>query len=293
MFDSVSPIFWILLSILFGSSRRLMARALIKNQEDTTALLALDKFFGVLFLVSIIFALSSLDASILDFHNVAPIGWLSLCASAILYSAASFIVFRATRTIEAGERAILNQLTVVIILGLSFSVLGESLTPYLLSGAILIMVGSALCTYRKSGHRWGVEGVKLIILSCILIAIASMFDKISANYFSPILLSIPYVLLTAVVAFLLMRKGSFPRIKKVWRAHEYSIIILSSLSVLSFLFYYMALKITPLSQIYPLKASQGILTTIGGIIFLGEDQGIRYKIIGAILAIGGAILIHS
>lgn len=292
---SLPPLGWILLSIFFGSSRRLMIRFLVKKEKDYIALLGFDKSISLIYLLLTALLLTNLfDIPIFPEAGSIPLsGWLSFFGSAVLFTAAAFLVFRANRTLDVAEREVFGQLKNFWVLILSYILLHELITGEKILGIFLISAAVFVISADTKRRQFSREGIKLILIAEILVAAGSLLDKIGMEYFSPLFFPVGFLFLATIFSFALMGKDLKKRLMVVWSRYTYLLLIFGTLSITSFVSFYFALQQMPVSTAVPLKSTQVILSSIAGAFVLGETKGLVQKLAAALIAVAGVFILQS
>lgn len=218
-------------------------------------------------------------------------GWLIWLSAIALYTAFIFITYKSQQTAEAGERTVVNQLQIPWALLLAFLFLSEPITANSIIGAVLIIAGAIVCTYRPGGFRWKVEGVRLAAFAAILTGAASLMDKLALTRIPLVLYAIPLYIIPALFGLFWMKKDSASRLSSAFRRNPLPIILAGIFSVASYLLYLLSLSQLPLSQVIVLFNTNVVLTAILGALILSEKGNWQQKLAGAVLAFIGAALV--
>lgn len=217
--------------------------------------------------------------------------WLALCAIGVLYGYGGLFFFKAIKTIEASEMAILGSVGTLVTVILSYVFLNERLSVTQLAGLLLILASVVIVNYTKHKFRLS-TGAWYALLGAAFFGSAVIIDTYILKFY-PATSYMPIG--SFLIAVILM--VSFPRsiktivrdIKKV----DMNLVIYSVLYAFAGLMFYLPLQTgTYVSQMSALGRVTIILTVILSAIFLKERSHIGKKIVGAILTTIGIFLIR-
>lgn len=289
---SIPPLAWAMMAVLGISAWSLLLRFLLKDEKDYLALGGATEWmaFGLVALAVLVLGRDFAFGGTFDWAGVPLEGWLALLASTALYTAFAILTYRALQTIEASERAVVTELQIGWTVLLSALLLAERITGAGLFGVGLIVAGSFICTFRPGKARWKVEGVRLIALAALLIGTASLADKVALRYFPPLIYTVPQYLVPALVITARMGRKAHGRFSAMGRKYAGPLVLVTAMSVLSYVSYLMALQALPVSVVVPLINLNVIVTAVAGIVLLREREGWPQKMAGALLAFAGAWL---
>ncbi len=286
------PLLLAVFSTVGVSAWSLLSRKIFGGESDFLAAGALNEILSASLLVLLLVSFgSAFGAFSLDLSAIPLVGWAALIISLFSYTAGTLVSYKAFQTGEANERAVINQLQNVLTLALAALLLSEPLLASKVLGVLLILVAAVLCTYRKSGSRWHVSGVKLFLVAALFFGIGGLSDKVALQFF-PVLLYAPLMFIgPAVVALAMLGRQTMPRLRAVWVRHGLWIPLFSILSAIPYLAFLYALRELPVSVVAPFMNTNVVLTAVGGIILLNEREGWPQKLAGAALAFVGALLL--
>jgi transporter family protein len=128
------------------------------------------------------------------------------------------------------------------------------------------------------------------LLSAVFAALVAIFGKIGLKDIDPTLAttirSIVMAVFLVVVAFSL---GKFSALDTLNNKAIVFIILSGIAGAISWLFYFIAIKVGPVSSVAALDRTSIVFVLILSLIFLGESIT-WLKILGSILIVGGAVL---
>ncbi len=294
MLFSIPPLFWALAAAAGISAWSLLSRHIMRNEKDYLAVAVINENLSALVLIGALFVLgpawlsSSQLAAPLDFSSIPALAWGALAIAIVLYTASGLLSYQVFQAVEASERAVVSQAQIVWVVALGALILGEPVGPLTLLAAGLIVAGALLCTYRPGKHRWDSPGVRLTLVVALIYGTATLADKLALGYFPPLLYSLPMYLFPGIAALALLGNSIRKRAPIVLKKYGARFLLFSALSILPYFAYLIALRELPASSISPLVSTNVVLTALGGMLLLGEHEGWRQKIVGAMLAFAGA-----
>jgi uncharacterized membrane protein len=169
----------------------------------------------------------------------------------------------------------------------------EQPTPNTMTGLILIVVGVIVLT--KPGivrHDAKLKaGIVFGLLTGVIIAIYTLWDKLAISHFSLSPLTITFsshLLGTIVLASPAIRNLS--AVKREIKLHKWHIILISILSPLSYLFVLEAMKTTDVLYVAPARELSILFAVlIGG--QLMDEKDLRRRLLASGLILGGVIVL--
>ncbi len=217
--------------------------------------------------------------------------WPNLLAAGALYASGSVLFFRSIKMIEASELAILGGFGTLVTIIVAFFFLSERLTGIQWIGAVLILIAIVLVKFERRNFRYN-KGVLYALLGTSCYGLAIVFDGYNLKFYDaisylPVMSFIPGVLL------LLAFPRHVPKIISQVRTININLVIYSLLYVISAETFYLPIQQgTLVSQMSSVGRVSIILTVILAMIFLKERSHLGKKLIGAILATLGIVLIR-
>ncbi|MBI5614354.1 DMT family transporter [Candidatus Gottesmanbacteria bacterium] len=212
-----------------------------------------------------------------------------LCSGA-LYATGSICFFRAIKYIEASEMTILGGFSVLVTILASIIFLSDKLTLIQLSGAALILLAVVVISWRKNEVKIS-TGMWLALGGAVSYGMAVVFDsyivkRYSAVSFLPLASFIPGTLL---MLFYIRR---IPDVIKAIPMIDKNLIIYGVIYSFSAIAFYQGLESGALvGQMSAIWRASVVLTVIFASIFLHESKHIGQKIVGAVLATIGVLLV--
>jgi len=132
----------------------------------------------------------------------------------------------------------------------------------------------------------------LTIIASLLIALASIIDKVVLEYWSVPGYSFVAFLFPGLIMGVTSLKR-FDRLIKMVKVRGLSLVVSAILAAVNAYFLFGAYKLTEVSNAYPITRLSTIVAVLGGIILLKERESILQKLVGAIIMIIGTILISG
>lgn len=132
------------------------------------------------------------------------------------------------------------------------------------------------------------------LLSALCAAFVSLFGKIGlAGLDSTAATTIRSVIMALFLVMLFLVHGSLQSISHILaQPKPLLFIILSGIAgASSWLFYFIALKTGPVSQVAPIDKLSVVLSVLFAVVFLGEHVSLVHGIAIACIAIGGLLLV--
>ncbi len=292
---SIPPVIWALLASAGIAGWSLLSRHIMRGEKDNMAVAVVNENLSAIWLILavLIFGVSTLGDKPFEPSTIPLVGWGALLFSIALYTASGLLSYKVFQEVEASERAVVSQAQIVWVVLLGVILLREPFGIGVALGALLVIVGSLLCTYRPGKHRWNSPGVKLTVLVTLIYGTASMADKVALAYFPALLYTVPMYFFPGIAAIAFLGSSAMKRTKVVIRRYGMKFVLFSALSVLPYMAYLLALQSLPASVVSPLLSTNVVLTALGGMLLLGEHEGWPQKIVGAILAVGGAWMLSG
>lgn len=213
--------------------------------------------------------------------------WL-IAIGVLFYGVYERVQFIARKGIDASSLTVIYQLSPVIGFLGALVFLGEHLTPIKLVGTILAVGASLLLVYKNPRLRMS-RPVLYAFICAILLGIASVVDKPASAHLPSTLYSfLIWVLPLFIIAFPRIEKKQF---LKEFRIGGWKVAFTALLNVVGFMCFIQALTLTDASRVIPIIYTSSIFTVLGGIFILGERDHISRKIIAAIIAFIGILLL--
>lgn len=216
---------------------------------------------------------------------------LNFAISAVFYAAGTLLIFKAIKDIEASELAILTAFSAIVTISGAMIFLGESFSWRQGVGTALILL--AIILVQKKTGLSGRRGMWLALLGESFYAVAVVSDThilktYDAVSYTPVMSLLPGIILLALNPQVV---GKFKQYAKI--SYIKNLFLFSLFYGIQAVCYYAALNLgANASQMAPLFRAEIILTVILAVIFLQEKENMPTKILGAIIAAVGVILIR-
>ncbi len=226
----------------------------------------------------------------LNFDNIAYVYAIS---SALLIALGSIAIFIAAESLDAANLNIIIMLRAVGVTIVASVLLGETLSPYQLLGATLIMLAGFIASHPDRGEKVRKSrGVSMALLGVAFFSVGLVLEKATIDEMGlSTYVLIGWGLQLFFVTFLSMKRIRNDGIRNI-KILAPKMMMLGIMTGLGGLTYVAALS---LSDNTPLVVSflnlKVLLVILGGYIFLREKKGMHHKIIGGILALGGVMLL--
>ena len=212
-----------------------------------------------------------------------------LCSGA-LYATGSICFFRAIKYIEASEMTILGGSSVLVTIFASIVFLSDKLTLVQLFGAALILLAVVIISWRKNEVKIS-TGMWLALGGAVSYGFAVVFDSYIVKRYS----AVSFLPLASFIPGTLLLIFYFNRFSEVIRAVpkiDKNLIIYSIIYSLAAIAFYQGLENGALvGQMSAVWRASVVLTVIFASVFLHESKYIGQKIVGAILATIGVLLV--
>lgn len=209
----------------------------------------------------------------------------------ILYGLGNIFVFQALKAVEASKFTILFAARGLFTVIASTLFLRELLTSYQYLGGILILLSIIIAVIKRNQLRFETHD-KLALLAAFFFGIASANDRYlltALNLYQFVVLS--FVLSGMLVGVVYYRKLLL--IRSILNTSIYKkMFALSLVYGLSAVFFFASLQIAPsASQVAVINLTSTITIVLLGVVLLKERDNLRQKMIGALLAFLGLVLI--
>lgn len=276
-----------LVSTVFTAAFWLTCRTLLKNEQDHATFALLIQW------VPLVFFLPFLAVDPVRLPDAAT-GWFWLVLAGVAWALQQVLVFKSLRFTSASVREPLYQ-TKLIWAGV-FAVLlaGELFAPSAFLGMALVLAGALVMAYRPPLGELNAEGLFLVLSSAALTGLAYVFDKLALAHFSVT----AYALVVSVfsggfIAIYLARGGVLSRVVPFARHHARTVVLASFVGALSYWLMVKAISVGPVGSVAAVFELSMVLTTLGGIVLLGEKKAVGRKVLGMALAIVGALVLRG
>jgi transporter family protein len=277
---------FILISLIFGSISTLLQKILLRDNDIDP--IGFSIFFQVL--IGIIFIVIALILGQNLFLN-----WnkqiFNIALAVVLYGFGNVFVFKALKNTEASKFTVLFSSRALFTTLASTLLLSEGLTTKQLVGAVLIILGIIVATLKSFKYKF--QRVDLLgVAAGLFFGLANTNDRFllhSLNLY-------PYLFMVFMLPgiFVLgVYPKTFSKMNVFLKGKIFiKILFLCSIYAISAVTFFAALQKAPnSSQVVNVNLVGVILTVILSIIFLKEKQNTLKKLVGALLAFIGLVLV--
>jgi uncharacterized membrane protein len=223
--------------------------------------------------------------------KVNPHVLLLFALSMTLWALVDAFLFSAFKYEEASVLAAIFPLNFVVTFAISVVFFSSVISSMVIFGFLLIMTASLMIGMYKTNFRPS-KGIVFAFLYSFCTGAALGVDSGVIKHFS-----IPPYMLAAFLFPAIINLFIFLRPKRSEMQYElkkqWKMILLNAAAMdASYFFPLKAFQLGNVPQIVSLSASSTLLTALAGIVFLKEKENITIKIIAAVLATLGVVLIH-
>lgn len=279
---------WFFLAIasaLIFAAQELLMRVLAIRTGSPRIFAVLFNLWGALFAV-ILFLFER--GSLSGLFGLTPMQYLLLASTVILYGFYERTQFYARQGVDASTFAIIFRLSTVIGFIGAIAFLGEPLTVAKGIGVVCIILASLLLVYKNPKFSF-TRPFWYAIVCAVLLGLTAVLDK-------PASAPLPATLYSFAVWCFPIVIIAFPGLGKKELVREFHIgglkvAFAALLNVIGYILYIRAMSLAEASRVNPITATSGIFTVAGGILLLHERSHVERKIIAAILAFIGVLLL--
>lgn len=215
----------------------------------------------------------------------------SFLLMAALITIGSVYAFKGFKYIEASEHTILLTSSKLWSLIGTVLLLGEAITTRKFGGALLILAGVIIAEWRKQKFKFNV-GAVYVLVAALSYGGGEVLSFLTLRNFDSAAFLIYGSILSAIM-LAVTRPSLFSHLSFYAKPKNLANIIIVSINdTLATLFLFNAYQIGRNAlQIGPIMATQAIVTVILAYILLREKDYMLQKIVGAMMAAGGILLI--
>jgi drug/metabolite transporter (DMT)-like permease len=277
---------FIIISVITSTAANLYRRAVMKHDtNDVIASVALFQILGAIIIGIVAFIHGFVFPPITTY----PINFL---LSASLWGTATFMLFKASQTLEASVTTIIVTLSSFVTIISAIFFLHVPFGPTDLIGTILI-IASVVIVSMKTKTLVLNKGVFYALGFCLLAGLAYTNDTYLVHHTN----ALSYLTVSSFNAglfLLLIRPKTILKMKPIFTERKFMrffiFALFSSVAAMTLIW---AINIGGnIAQIAPIAQSGIILTVISGDIFLKENDNMGRKIIAAILVTIGVLLLR-
>lgn len=210
---------------------------------------------------------------------------------AIFAGLVSVLAFKALKLIGASEYSILISSSRLWVVFGAFIFLNEEFSVQKIIGTVVVLIGITIAQWKNRKFDLNL-GVVFAILAAFLYGVNELVGFFILRNFDAISFAV-YTSWLPIIVLLLIRPKSIKRLSFYLRrknAINISLVSVSDILATLFLFYaYQAGRNA--AQIAPIMATQTIFAVLLAIIILKERDNMVKKIIGAVVVVGGVMLV--
>jgi len=208
-----------------------------------------------------------------------------------LTAVAGVFTFKGFKSIEASEHTILLTTSRIWLVIGAIVILGETLNLHTFLGAGMIILGVMITEYRKERFVLN-RGALYVLVAAACYALAEIFSFYILRSFDSTTFLV-YAALFIVVVMVMIRPGTITKFSFYARPKILANILAVSISdTVANLCVFGAYQVGRNAlQIGPLMATQTIVTVLLALLILRERNNSPQKVLGAITAVAGTILI--
>lgn len=278
-----------LLAALFAGLTSILAKIGIEDVNSNLA--TAIRTVIVLIVAFIIVVITGVWDTVNDISNKAL---LFLVLSGLTTGLSWLSFFKALQIGVVSKVIAIDKSSVVLTIALSFIILKEPATLFVISGGVIIAIGTLVLVGRKKEEQKGKvtqSYIFLALMASIFAALTSVLAKIGiegvdSNVATLIRTVVIIVFAWAVVFF----QGTHKEIKRI-RKKSFLFLILSGLATgLSWLCYFAAIALGNVSVVAPIDKFSVVITMVLSFIFLKEKPE-KNTIIGAVIITLGTVLL--
>lgn len=218
------------------------------------------------------------SGSLAQIGSITGTSWLLTLASGIVQALSWITYFAALKDAQVSAMMALDKVNIVVSMILSFLILNEVITGWMIVGCLLILLGSLLMTgtdpsaaAQPGGRSW----VAWAIISPSLQALANVLAKLDTSSADANLISALRTTVVVVVLWLvsLLREGK-PDVQKMLAGRAGANLLIGGAMVgISYIFMYQAIHDGINSVVTPIVKTNFLISTVAARVFLHEKIG--------------------
>ena len=218
------------------------------------------------------------SGSLAQIGSITGMSWLLTLASGIVQALSWITYFAALKDAQVSAMMALDKVNIVVSMILSFLILNEVITGWMIVGCLLILLGSLLMTgtdpsaaAQPGGRSW----VAWAIISPSLQALANVLAKLDTSSADANLISALRTTVVVVVLWLvsLLREGK-PDVQKMLAGRAgVNLLIGGAMVGISYIFMYQAIHDGINSVVTPIVKTNFLISTVAASVFLHEKIG--------------------
>lgn len=278
------------ISVVFLISYFFFSKKIFNEEADVD-----PRFFGGFLQIAV--GLIALPVAVMTgFHfDLTPTSLMLLIFMALAYTIGPSLYYMGLKHVELSEAMTLGSTSVIWALILGVSVLGESLSLVKVAGVVLVFLAVLLITHSPNSKLISYSKYKLFLLVApfFYVLAATLDNRLvgfsnAASYMSVSFLLGGMVLLMTNLLRLKTAGLTTLKNKVVWKIIPINAIFIYLTYICIMRAYELGGEV---SRMYPIQQTESILVPLLGIILLKERQRIPVKIVAAIAAFLGIILV--
>lgn len=275
-----------LLSVLFISISNLLQRVLLRDEKSNPA--AYSIVFQIL--TGSMIALFGFLVSDMTFPNLF-LYWPNLFVTSISYGVGALFLFKALKDIETSKFAVLFASRIVFTALASSLFLQQHLNERQILGTILILAAILLVSVKRKTFTFG-KGDFFALIAAAGFGVGFTNDEYLLNHFN----LYPYIFIAFILPVFFIAPMNISSLKYVkdflQKTLLIKMLILCFVYALGAITIYTALQMsTNASQVAAVNLSTVVVTVLLAVIFLKERDNLVKKILGALLAFIGLLLV--
>lgn len=281
-----------LLSVLFLIAYYFLSKKIFNEQADVD-----PRFFGasLQFCVGLIALPVALATG---FHfEVTTTSIIFLILMSLCYTVGPSLYYLGLKNVELSESMILGSSGILWSLVLGLIVLDENLSWYKLIGVVFVFGAIFLITYTPNTNLKSYSKYKIMLLvSSFFYVLAATFDNKLVEFSN----AASYMSVSFLLGGAVMLISNLPRFKTSGIATYKNKMfwkVIAINAVFIYLTYICIIRAYELggevSRMYPIQQSESILVPLLGIVLLKERERIPVKLLAAVIAFIGILLIKS
>jgi drug/metabolite transporter (DMT)-like permease len=221
-----------------------------------------------------------------------PGAWVLVLLSGIAWGSALYLMFKAYKTLEVSVKVPIWKSRMLFAFVFAVLILGEGASMAKIAGTLLVFAGIVLVTYEPKLGFANLKGeaVLLVLLAAALSGLALVIDRMGLAFFPPGMFGF-MSMLTTLVLLLPFALGKRREFSMLFTRAPLLTLGATLSGALAYYLILLALKATEASIAIPLIELGTLVAVGGGIVFLDERKDIAKKLVAALLAVAGAILV--
>lgn len=207
------------------------------------------------------------------------------------------LLYYAIRHVGANQAEALQTTTVLFSFALALAFLGESLTPLILGGGILIVAGSFLIEGRSSSDLRGGSlrvGVVTAIMSSLVFAVVLVLVRSGLSTGYPPLAAAVISAVSALAFNILIYDWRFVKrdLRGLRKGALYSVVSAGALIAVAQALRYLAFSLAPVVVVSPIISVSPIFVVVLTRLFTPEHEVARWRtVLSVCLAVSGAVAV--